>query len=127
MSIFPYNIFAIMFIREKKKSKKNVSYVQYQLIRSVRTPAGPRQELVLNMGQQLDLPKEKWKILANAIEEKLLKKNSLFLYDSEIDTLAKYYAESKDDGSIDISKDNYKSQHIYLAPSLITDIIEIMN
>ncbi len=80
-----------MFIREKKKSKKNVSYVQYQLIRSVRTPAGPRQELVLNMGQQLDLPKEKWKILANAIEEKLLKKNSLFLYDSEIDTLAKYY------------------------------------
>ena len=59
-----------MFIRRKIKTLKSQSYQQHQLLKSVRTDRGPRQEVILNMGN-LDLPKEQWKDLANAIEEKL--------------------------------------------------------
>ena len=59
-----------MFIRRKVKTVKGQSYEQHQLLKSVRSPSGPRQEVVLNMGQ-LDLPPEQWKALANAIEEQL--------------------------------------------------------
>ena len=59
-----------MFIRRKIKTLKGQSYGQHQLLKSVRTKSGPRQEVILNLGS-LDLPKEQWKALANAIEEKL--------------------------------------------------------
>jgi len=59
----------------------------HQLIKSVRTPADPRQEIILNM-KQLDLPQDRWKELANVIEEKLLNQTGLFTYDSEIEALA---------------------------------------
>ncbi|MFP4358713.1 MAG: hypothetical protein ACLFSZ_09800 [Puniceicoccaceae bacterium] len=59
-----------MFIRRKVKTRKSQSYEQHQLLESVRTERGPRQEVVLNMGT-LDLPKERWKDLGDAIEDKL--------------------------------------------------------
>ena len=99
-----------MFIREKQKSKKGVKYVQYQLIKSVRTPAGPRQEIVLNMGQELDVPKEQWKNLANAIEEKLLKTNALFSYDAETDKLADHYARLIEKNILNQKNDMTKSE-----------------
>ena len=81
-----------MFIRETIRKKAGKAYKQHQLIRSVRTPKGPRQEIVLNM-QQLDLDKRKWKYLANAIEEKLLNQTSLFNNtDDELDKLAEHYS-----------------------------------
>ena len=80
-----------MFIRKTTKSKKGRSYIQHQLVKSYRTPAGPRQKLVLNLGF-IDIPKEKWKELANAIEDVLLKQISLFEQDPEIEKLASHYA-----------------------------------
>ena len=59
-----------MFIRRKIKTIKARTYQQHQLLKSVRTEKGPRQEVILNMGE-LNLPKEQWKALANAIEAKL--------------------------------------------------------
>jgi hypothetical protein len=80
-----------MFIREKKKKNKSKRYCQYQLIESVRTPAGPRQTLVLNLGT-LKLHKDKWKHLANRIEGKLHGQPSLFASDLEIEKLAEHYS-----------------------------------
>jgi hypothetical protein len=80
-----------MFIRETVKSKKGKKYVQHQLVESVRTPNGPRQRLLLNMGL-LDLPKDQWKDLANAIESELLGQKNLFSTHPEIEKLAKHYA-----------------------------------
>ncbi len=80
-----------MFIREKKKKKKGKRYCQYQLIESVRTPAGPRQTLVLNLGT-LKLHKDKWKHLANRIEGKMHGQPSLFASDPEIEKLAEHYS-----------------------------------
>ena len=80
-----------MFIRETVKSKKGKKYIQHQLVESVRTPNGPRQRLLLNMGL-LDLPKDQWKDLANAIESELHGQKNLFSANPEIEKLATHYA-----------------------------------
>ncbi len=81
-----------MFIRKKsKKATDKKSYVQHQLIESVRTASGPRQQIVLNLGH-LNLPAEKWKELANCIERCLTNQKSLFPQDPEIEAKARHYA-----------------------------------
>lgn len=80
-----------MFIRETVKSKKGKKYIQHQLVESIRTPNGPRQRLLLNMGF-LDLPKDQWKELANTIESELHGQKNLFSTHLEIEKLAKHYA-----------------------------------
>ena len=81
-----------MFIREKTKTVKGKKYVQHQLIESIRTPAGPRQRLVLNLGL-LDLHQDQWKELANTIECEIHKQPRLFVTDRQIEKLAKHYAK----------------------------------
>ncbi|HHT9111526.1 MAG TPA: IS1634 family transposase [Candidatus Brocadiaceae bacterium] len=81
-----------MFIREKsKKASGKKSYIQHQLIESIRTASGPRQQIVLNLGH-LNLPEEKWKELANCIERCLNNQKSLFSQDPEIEAKARHYA-----------------------------------
>ncbi|GAX61732.1 transposase [Candidatus Scalindua japonica] len=81
-----------MFIREKtKKAKGKKRYIQHQLIESVRTTAGPRQRIVLNLGQ-LHLPEDKWKELANCIEELLTNQRRLLPQDPEVEAKARHYA-----------------------------------
>jgi hypothetical protein len=81
-----------MFIREKTKTVKGKKYIQHQLIESIRTPAGPRQRLVLNLGF-LDLHPDKWKELANTIESEVHKQPRLFVTDPQIEKLARHYAK----------------------------------
>jgi len=81
-----------MFIREKSKTVKGKKYIQHQLIESIRTPAGPRQRLVLNLGF-LDLHQDKWKELANTIESEVHKQSHLFVTDPKIEKLARHYAK----------------------------------
>ncbi|HHT9130541.1 MAG TPA: IS1634 family transposase [Candidatus Brocadiaceae bacterium] len=81
-----------MFIRETyKKAKGERKYIQHQLIESLRTPSGPRQQIISNLGH-LRLPKEKLKTLANAIEGFLTNQRNLFSQDPEIEAKAKHYA-----------------------------------
>lgn len=80
-----------MFICEKRKRAKGKEYTQHQLMESVRTPAGPRQRLVLNLGS-ISLDKSEWKDLANSIESLLYNRPELFSPDQEVEKLAKYYA-----------------------------------
>lgn len=80
-----------MFIRETVKSQKGKKYVQHQLVESIRTPNGPRQILLLNIGF-LDLPRDQWKELANTIESELHGQQNLFSQNPEIEKLAKHYA-----------------------------------
>ena len=79
-----------MYIREKIKTVNNKRYVQHQLLESVRTPDGPRQNVLLNLGI-LDLEKDKWKLLVNVIKEKLCNQNRFFQIDREIEKLAEHY------------------------------------
>ena len=80
-----------MFIREKSKTVKGKKYIQHQLIESIRTPAGPRQRLVLNLGF-VDLHPDKWKELANTIESDVHKQPRLVVTDPQSEKLASHDA-----------------------------------
>jgi len=84
-----------MFIREIQKKNPNSPkvFISHRLIESVRTPRGPRQRVVVNLGQ-LDLPKENWKELANRIEDLVRGyKSSTVPISAGIETLARHYSK----------------------------------
>ena len=83
-----------MFIRRKIKKLKGQTYRQHQLLKSVRTPKGPRQQVILNMGE-LNLPQNQWKALADAIEARLNNQIGFAFEENseEIEKLAGHYAQ----------------------------------
>lgn len=81
-----------MFIRETSKTVQGKSYYQHQLVESVRTKAGPRQQIVLNLGT-LEIGKDRWKELANSIESQLKHQDVLFSDDPEIQGVAKHFSQ----------------------------------
>ena len=82
-----------MFIREviKKNPGYAKPFIYHRLIEAVRTPKGPRQTVLLNLGT-LEIPREEWKTLANRIEDILTGQNSFLLPPAHIETLAQHYA-----------------------------------
>lgn len=84
---------ASMFIREI--TKKNPGYprpfLYHRLIEAVRTPKGPRQRVLLNLGT-LDIPRDQWKALANRIEEIVTGQESFIASPPHIEPLAQHYA-----------------------------------
>jgi len=82
-----------MFIRaiQKKNKNSNTIYYTHKLVESIRTSGGPRQRTVLNLGP-LELDKDKWKDLANRIEEITTGQKRLLNADEEIEKLARHYA-----------------------------------
>lgn len=103
-----------MFIREKtKKSNGKKTYIQHQLIESIRTVSGPRQQIVLNLGR-LHLPKDKWKELANSIEGFLTNQKYIFTQDAEIEAKAKHYAGLIRQERLARTQDIVKSKEVVL-------------
>jgi transposase len=111
-----------MYIRKVTHAhKKNrQEYNTYKLVESVRTERGPRQRMLLNLGTDFIVPEEKWKDLANRIEEIITGQERLFAYPQEIETLARRYArklvryqgqpvirEGDGGGSPDVDKPDY--------------------
>ncbi|MEI9479382.1 MAG: IS1634 family transposase [Deltaproteobacteria bacterium] len=83
----------VMFIKEidKRNSTSDKTFVYHRLMEAVRTPRGPRQHIVINLGR-LDIPKEDWKTLANRIEEILSGQVSFLSPAPHIESLAQHYA-----------------------------------
>jgi transposase len=83
-----------MFVKEI--SKKNQGYaktfVSHRLMESFRTPRGPRQRKIIDLGH-LDIPKDDWKILADRIEELLSGQQTFTTPPDHIETLAQHYAQ----------------------------------
>jgi len=79
-----------VYIRESRKvNKKNDEvYIRHHLVEAVRTDKGPRQRVVMPLGQ-LMLPKAEWKKLAHALEYQLSGQLTLLgAIDQDIETLA---------------------------------------
>ena len=78
-----------MYIKKVIKRNKNSSkkYEYLHLVENIRTENGPRQRLILNLGK-IDIPKEKYKELANYIEAVLTGQQELFSNDPVIEELA---------------------------------------
>jgi len=83
-----------MFIRkvDHQNRKNRRRYCTYKLVDSIRTERGPRQRVILNLGADFDLPKDKWKDLANCIEGIITGQRSLIAYPNDIRTLGSRYA-----------------------------------
>ena len=60
-----------MYIRESKTSNRKTGkvYVKHTLVESVRTPKGPRQRTVMQLGR-LSLPRQHWPSLAIELERR---------------------------------------------------------
>jgi len=84
----------LMFIRRvtvrNGKTAKKYSYLN--LVESVRTESGPRQKLVLNLGD-LPIDRSQYKALSRRIEDILTGRRSLFELDPEIEQHARWAAE----------------------------------
>lgn len=82
-----------MFIRAVRKQNRGSTqvYHYHQLIEAVRTPKGPRQRILLNLGT-LEVPQEEWKNLANRIEELYLGRPQLLPPPPHLEQLAQHYA-----------------------------------
>jgi len=74
-----------MFIRKYKTVNKKTGavYIKHQLVESYRTEKGPRQRIVMNLGN-IDLPVSEHRRLAFALTEKLSGQESLLLKDEKI-------------------------------------------
>jgi transposase len=85
-----------MYIRTVSHTDKNgKKYHTFKIIESVRTERGPRQRMLLNLGTDFGVPEEKWKDLANRIEEMVTGQRPLFSgRPGKIDELAAGYARS---------------------------------
>ena len=83
-----------MFIRKipHRNRKNHKEYYTYKLVESIRTERGPRQRDILNLGVGFDLPRERWKDLANCIEEIITGQKTLIDYPKTIRNLATRYA-----------------------------------
>ena len=75
-----------MYIKKVRKSNRNSRkiYEYLHLVENVRTDKGPRQKLILNLGN-LDVPAEQYKELANCIEAMLTGQKQLFSPDPKIE------------------------------------------
>ncbi len=84
----------LMFIRRvtvtNGVTKKPYSYLN--LVESIRTERGPRQKLILNLGE-LDIDRSQYKALARRIEDILTGRRSLFEIDGQLEEHARQAAE----------------------------------
>ena len=82
-----------MNIRTVKTEKNGKTYTQYQLRDSYRTPAGPRNRVVLNLGSNIGITsKIELKLLADTIEMILIGQQPLIPIESELFDMAEKYA-----------------------------------
>ena len=79
-----------MYIKKvrKKNHGSDVVYEYLHLVENVRTENGPRQRLILNLGN-LDVHEDKYKELANCIESFLVGQETLFSNDLKIEKIAR--------------------------------------
>jgi transposase len=74
-----------MYIRESKTKnpKTGTVYISHQLVETIQTEKGPRNNVLLYLGR-LTLPKSSFKVLAEALENRLNNRKTLFPPEPEI-------------------------------------------
>lgn len=96
-----------MYIKRVRKSNRNSQkvYEYLHLVENVRTEKGPRQRLILNLGN-LDVSPDHFKVLAERIESMLTGQKQLFSIDPEIEKVARTAADKiRTKQAVDKTKD----------------------
>ena len=86
-----------MYIRKSttKNRKTGATYTTYRLVEAIRKPEGPRQRVLLHLGQ-LDLTKLELKKLAKIFEAKFIGQTSLFDGNSKLMNIADQAMQNRD-------------------------------
>jgi len=90
-----YILVGFMFIRRtvsKNKKYTNEKYYTYRLVESYRVDGKVKQRVLLNLGSNFNLDKDRWSLLSVRIEDIVKKRKSLFSIDEDIELLAQQYA-----------------------------------
>jgi len=114
-----------MYIKTvRKKGGNNNKYYSYlHLVENIRTPSGPRQKLILNLGN-LDIDSSQFKSLAKRIEDILTGQNSFFNINEKIDKYAKVACDKIfDKRSREIKNSKYAHQY----QNIELDSLELQN
>lgn len=79
-----------MYIKQvvKKNKNSNKKYTYLHLVENIRTPSGPRQRLIINLGD-IPIRKDKYKELANCIESLLTGQTELFSPNKKVNEYAR--------------------------------------
>jgi transposase len=87
-------LLAKMFVKEISKHNPGYakSFISHRLMESLRTPRGPRQRKIIDLGK-LNIPKNEWKILADRIEELISGQQTFVIPPDHIESLAQHYAQ----------------------------------
>ena len=85
-----------MFIRRtvsKNKKYDDEKYYTYRLVESYRVGSKVKQRVLLNLGADFSVDKDKWSILSTRVEDIVKQRETLFdIDDKEIESLAQQYA-----------------------------------
>jgi transposase len=114
-----------MFLRRTTRTHKGKSYVNYQLVESVRTPKGPRQNTICSLGDLGPGPREEWARRARKLEHAVAGQEDLLeRSDPDVDRVlekakAKHAADAQRTAQLPgLGSDD--SGHITVDPKLIT-------
>ena len=61
-----------MFVKKTQRKYKNKTYVHYKLVESIRTPKGPRHEVVCSLGDLSPRPRKEWLKLVHKVGDALV-------------------------------------------------------
>jgi transposase len=114
-----------MFLRRTTRTHKGKTYVNYQLVESVRTPKGPRQNTICSLGDLGPGPREEWARRARKLEHAVAGQEDLLeRSDPEVDRVlekakAKHAADAERTAQMPgLGSDD--GGHITVDPKLIT-------
>jgi Transposase DDE domain len=114
-----------MFLRRTTRTHKGKTYVNYQLVESVRTPKGPRQNTICSLGDLGPGPREEWARRARKLEHAVAGQEDLLeRSDPEVDRVlekakAKHAADAQQPAQMPgLGSDD--GGHITVDPKLIT-------
>jgi hypothetical protein len=83
-------IAVFIYIRKNVKKEKGKTYTNHTLVESVRTPKGPRQKVVVSLGDLSPRPREEWLKLAHRVENALVGQGELLEQpDAEVEAIVR--------------------------------------
>jgi transposase len=111
-----------MFLRRTTRTHKGKTYVNYQLVESVRTPNGPRQNTICSLGDLGPGPREEWARRARKLEHAVAGQEDLLEgSDPAVDSvLERAKTKRAADTLRSAQMSERESGHITVDPKLIT-------
>ena len=112
-----------MYLRRSTRTLRGRTYVNYQLVESVRTPSGPRQNTICSLGDLGPGSREEWARRARKLEQAVAGQEDLFeLSDAEAERVLEKVKTKRAANTQHAAQEPqlYGSERISVDPKLIT-------